>query len=225
VGSSLVFGASFHAGVEFHFRELLAGNQPPGIDALLGVFWDAWNGYDAESIQFPRGEDLNTMGQLADRMFKVFQTSDFANPKGTIIGVEEELRGVLIPGLPDLLARVDLLMDIDEALLVTDFKTSRAQWGLDHVDDSADQLLLYHELVKTMADGRPVRLAFAVLTKTKLPELTLHPVAVDQRQITRTKRIVEHIWRSIQSGNFYPSPSPLKCPSCPYRAQCRAWTG
>lgn len=225
VSASLVFGSSMHAAVEFHFRELLAGNRPPALDVLLGVFWDSWNGYKAETIQYPKSEDLDSMGRLADRMCKAFQTSSFASPGGTIIGVEEELRGELVPGLPDLLGRVDLLLDTDADLLVTDFKTSRSEWGIDHVDDSADQLLLYHELVKPLADGRPVRLAFAVLTKTKFPELTLYPVPVDQRQITRTKRIVERVYRSIQSGNFYPSPSPLKCPSCPYRVQCRAWTG
>jgi putative RecB family exonuclease len=38
VGASLLFGASFHASVEFHFRELLEGNGAPDVDALLGVF-------------------------------------------------------------------------------------------------------------------------------------------------------------------------------------------
>ena len=40
------------------------------------------------------------------------------------------------------------------------------------VEDVAPQLLLYSELVKPMADGRPIKLEFAVLTKT-------HHAAID----------------------------------------------
>jgi putative RecB family exonuclease len=165
------------------------------------------------------------MGHLADRMFRAFQASDFARPQGTIIAIEEELRGDLVPGLPELLARVDLIVDTGEELVVTDFKTSRSQWSAEHVDDAADQLLLYHELVRNLADDRTVRLVFAVLTKTKMPELLLHPLPIDPKQIERTKRVVERIWLAMQAGHYYPNPSPLKCPSCPYRKPCRAWTG
>lgn len=225
VAASLIFGASFHSGVEFHFRELLAGNQPPDLDALCGVFWDSWRSHQAQTVQFGRGEDINAIGHLADRMFRAFQSSDFAHPEGTIIAVEEELRGQLVPGLPDLLARVDLIVDTGQELIVTDFKTSRSQWSAEQVDEAADQLLLYHELVRTLADDRALRLAFAVLTKTKTPELVVHPVPVDSQQIVRTKQVMERIWLAMQGGHYYPNPNPLKCPRCPYRKPCRAWTG
>jgi RecB family exonuclease len=223
--ASLMFGAAFHAGVEWHFRELLIGRPGPDIDALLAVFWDTWHARAATTIRFTKGEDINTVGQLADRMFAAFQKSAFARPNGTIIGIEEELRGELIPGLPDLLARVDLLVDSGDALELTDFKTSRTRWDADDITDSASQLLLYHELAKNLADGRPLRLRFAVLTKAKSPELSLFPVEADEHQIERTKQVVYQVWRAIQSGHFYPSPSPIHCPTCPYRAPCRAWTG
>jgi CRISPR/Cas system-associated exonuclease Cas4 (RecB family) len=70
-----------------------------------------------------------------------------------------------------------------------------------------------------------VRLAFAVLSKTKAPELVLHPVEADAQQVERAKRVVERVWQAIQGGHFYPNPSPLNCPTCPYREPCRAWTG
>jgi putative RecB family exonuclease len=226
VSSSLLFGSAFHAAVEHHFRELLAGNASPGLDVLLGVFWDGWQrNAEGRQIQFPRTDDVNTLGRMAERMLVAFQRSSLAHPVGTIIGVEEEVRGVLIPGLPDLLARVDLLVDTGDALTVTDFKTSRSSWSEDHVTESAGQLLLYHELVKEWAGGRPVRLAFAVVSKTKSPEAVLHNVPVDPQQIDRTKRVVERIWRAIQAGNFYPVPTPLNCTTCPYRQPCRDWRG
>jgi hypothetical protein len=217
--------AGLHAGIEHHFRELLVGNEQPSLDTLLDVFWSAWHEHDGQTVILSKGEDINSVGALAERMFRVFQASLFAQPQGTILGVEEELRGPLLPGLPDLLARVDLLIEERDALVVSDFKTARTDWSEEHITDAASQLLLYHELAKPLADDKPVRLRFALLTKTKLPELILHEVPVDPRQIERTKRIVERVWRAIQAGQFFPSPSPLNCHSCPYREPCRAWSG
>jgi PD-(D/E)XK nuclease superfamily len=47
----------------------------------------------------------------------------------------------------------------------------------------------------------------------------------DPQQIDRTKQIVERVWEAIQAGIFFPSPSAMQCPACPFRAACRAWTG
>src|SRR5205823_1363526 len=101
------------------------------------------------------------------------------------------LRGQVISGLPDLLARIDLMVDEPDAFVVTDFKSTRSSWSDEHVNDVATQLLLYHELIKPLADGKPVRLRFAVLNKNKVPDLVMHDVPVDGHQIERTKRIAE----------------------------------
>jgi putative RecB family exonuclease len=224
IGASLLFGAGIHSALEFHFRELMAGKPPPGLDVLLDAFWSRWHDHDGQTIQFAKGDDINTIGRLAERVLLAFQSSDFARPTGTIIGVEEELRGALIPGLPDLLARIDLLIDTGDALVVHDFKTARSRWSEQHVADSAGQILLYHELVKKSAT-KTVRLVFTVLTKSKFPELVLHPVHVDHQQIERAKRIVERIWKAIKHGHFYPNPSAINCSTCPFRRPCREWIG
>jgi CRISPR/Cas system-associated exonuclease Cas4 (RecB family) len=125
-------------------------------------------------------------------MLRTFLRSDFAQPQGVILGVEEELRVAIIPGCPDLLARVDLLIETKDALHVLDFKTARSAWNV---------------------------------TKTQSPVLTVHDVPIDTQQVERTKRNVERVWRAIQSQNFYPRPSPLQCPMCPYREPCRSWAG
>jgi len=97
VSASLVVGAGLHAGTEHHFRELLVGNPPPSLDTLLDVFWSVWHERDGQVVVFGKGEDINSIGRLADRMFRAFQASSFARPRGTIVGVEEELRGQIIP--------------------------------------------------------------------------------------------------------------------------------
>ena len=223
VSSSLVLGASVHRAIEFHFRELLSGNPAPHSDALLGEFWEGWKERDLEQVRFGKGEDRDSLGLLAERILTAFQQSDVAQPSGQILAVEEELRGPVVPGCPDVLGRVDLIVDTGSELVVTDWKTSRSRWSGDQAEDAAEQLILYSELAKDFAPGKPVKLEFVILTKTKEVAVDRHLMPVDPAQVTRTKRVVENVWRAIDSGCFYPAPSAMNCPSCPYREQCRAW--
>jgi CRISPR/Cas system-associated exonuclease Cas4 (RecB family) len=104
-------------------------------------------------------------------------------------------------------------------------KTARSRWSRGQVEESAGQLLLYHELARGLAPRKTLRLQFAVLTKTKQPTLDMHEVASDRRQIDRMKRIVERVWRAISNRHFYPAPSAANCSGCPFRAPCRGWRG
>lgn len=223
VSSSLVFGSAVHRAVEHHFNELMAGNEPPTLDALVGEYDRHWSEADPQTVQFGKDDNLESLGRLATRMFGAFQTSLLATPTGRIIGVEEELRGNIVAGCPDLLGRIDLIVETADELLVTDLKTSRSRWSREQADDSAGQLLLYHELVRSFAPRKRVRLQFAVLTKTKEPAVDLHEVPADRRAIDRTKRIVETVWRAIDAQVFYPAPSPMQCSGCSFREQCRRW--
>lgn len=225
VSSSLVFGGAIHRTVEHHFRQLLAGAEAPSLDELMEEFDAAWEEHDLQSIRFGKDETREELSHLAERMLGTFQASQLARPQGAVLAVEEELRGPLIPGCPDLLGRLDMILEDGDELVVTDLKTSRARWTADQVEEAAGQLLLYHELVHQFAPDRRVRLQFAVLTKTKQPTLGVFEVPADRWHIDRAKRTVERVWRAIDAEHFYPVPSPLQCPSCAFREACRAWTG
>jgi hypothetical protein len=225
VSASLVFGGAIHWAAEHSFREQLAGNPTPSLDALIGAYNDGWHEHEGQQVQFGKGDDRDTLDDLARRMLTTFQASELAAPQGTIIGIEEELTGELVPGVPDLLTRVDLLVDDGDSLILTDLKTARSRWSDSQVQDSAGQLLLYHELAKPIADGRPIRLEFAVVTKAKVPEVIRHEVRADPQQIDRAKRIVERVWAAIEAGFFFPSPSAMQCPGCAFWEACQRWTG
>ena len=135
-------------------------------------------------------------------MLGVFAVSDLARPEGQIVGIEEELRGELSPECPDLLARVDLLLAEDDALVVRDFKTARSRWSAGKVDCSAYQLLIYHELAKPLAGGKTLRLEFAVLTKTQQPAVEIYDIAPAPQRLDRMRRIVKQVWRAIEAGHF-----------------------
>ena len=225
VSSSLVFGCAVHRSIEFHFRELLSGNPPPHSDAMLGEFWEGWKERDFEQVRFGKGEDRESLGLLAERILTAFQQNEVARPMGQILGVEEELRGPVVPGCPDVLGRVDLIVDTGSALVVSDWKTARSRWSREQAEDAAEQLILYAELAKDFAPGKPVLLEFVILTKTKEAAVDRHLMPVDPAQVTRTKRVVENVWRAIEGECFYPAPSAMSCPGCPYREQCRSWGG
>lgn len=222
VSASLVFGSAVHRALEHHFNELLAGNEPPSREALRGEYDRHWQTVDRAQVTFG-GADEASLGQLVERMFAAFQGSEIAQPAGRIIGVEEELRGAIVPGCPDVLGRIDLLVETADALVLTDFKTSRSRWSPAQVSDAAGQLLLYHDLVQDLVPRKPVELRFAVLTKTKNPTLDVHHVPVTSARVDRLQRIVERVWKAIQREVFYPAPSAANCSCCPFREPCRRW--
>ena len=223
--SSLVFGRAIHRAIEFHFRELLAGNESPDLDVLLAEFNDGWDETPTEQISFSTTDNRDTVAHLADRVLTAFRASDIAKPRGHILGVEEELRGRVIDGAPELLARLDLLDECDGTLTITDFKTSKSAWSADQATDAGEQLRLYAALAGQRFPGLPIRLAFVVFTKGKKVAIGRYEVALDAARVARTKRIAQRVWRAISAGNFYPSPSPMNCGTCPYREPCRRWTG
>jgi putative RecB family exonuclease len=98
ISSSLVMGSALHRAVQYHFERLLMRETGTDLDTLLGVFQEASEEYPQERIAFGAGENRDVLGRLADRLLASFFKSDFAHPKGVILGVEEELRGEVVPG-------------------------------------------------------------------------------------------------------------------------------
>lgn len=226
VSSSLVFGRAIHAAAEHFFNELMSGASTPDQESLLTAFWDAWRCSAEEgSIQFGKGEDIHSLGDLAERVLAAFLDSELAQPAGRLIGVEEELRGFLVSGVPDLLARIDLLIETDDALIIRDFKTSRIRWNEGQAENQAEQLLLYGELARHLVPGKPLRLEFVVFSKTKTPTVERHPVLYDPQRIARTKLVIQRVWRAIESELFFPTPSAMNCTGCPFQKPCRSWCG
>ncbi len=143
VSAALVFGSGIHSAVEQHFQAILSGDPKPDLDALLFAYRSAWLPHEPDAIQFGSSETRASLDALAARMLTAFLASDQARLSGRVLGVEEEIRGMLVGGVPDLYGRVDLLTEDSDSLVVTDIKTSRGKWSQEQVEDSGEQLLLY----------------------------------------------------------------------------------
>ena len=117
-----------------------------------------------------------------------------------------------------------VFVDDHDRLSAIEPKTARCRWTERQAEDAAE-LLRYGELVSGMIPDRPVRLEFAVITKTKDPAVDRHAVVAAQRRIDHTKQTGARVWRAVEGQHFYPSPSPSQCPTCGFRAACRSWLG
>ncbi|WP_397570414.1 RecB family exonuclease [Schlesneria sp. T3-172] len=224
VSSNLVFGSAVHASLEAFFREQLVARQSLGIDALMAVYHETWIATDLANVRFGKDESLIGHEQLAQRMFRAFLDSQVSRPDGSILGIEEQLQAPVIDGCPDLQARIDLMIEHPDSLVVTDFKTSRSRWSENDATASEGQLLIYHELVRELAN-KPVRLQFAVITKTKEPTIELKSIVPESQKIERIRRLIQNVWLGIKSGVFYPVPNVMNCPTCGYRDRCSRWVG
>jgi putative RecB family exonuclease len=225
VSSALVFGTGMHTAVEQHFQAILSGDPKPDLDALLFAYRSAWLPHDPDAIQFGSTDTRASLDALAARMLAAFLASPAASVSGRVLGVEEEIRGMLVEGVPDLYGRVDLLTEDSDSLVITDIKTSRGKWSAEQVEDSGEQLLLYSHLASEISPGKKVATRFLVLTKTKEPVIEEHVREVEPAAVKRTLAGVERVWRAIESGVFYPAPSVVACSGCGYREACRGWAG
>ena len=120
-----------------------------------------------------------------------------------------------------------LVTQTDGAVHVIDFKTSRSRWTQQKAQESAEQLLLYGVTVKqiTRPLAAAVKLHFAIITQAKKPVVQLIPVIADETGIAGLKESVGQIWQAIRAGNFYPSPSPQNCSTCPFKSRCPVFGG
>jgi putative RecB family exonuclease len=225
VSSALVFGTGIHSAVEQHYQTRLAGDEPADVEKLMFAYRSAWLPHDPDAIQFGSTETRASLDALAGKMLTAFLASPAASVQGRVLGVEEEIRGMLVEGVPDLYGRVDLLTEDSESLVVTDIKTSRGRWSQEQVEDSGEQLLLYSHLASEISPGKKIATRFLVLTKTKEPVIEEHVRDVEPGSVKRTLAGVERVWRAIESGVFYPATSTMNCSGCGYRAACRAWAG
>jgi len=72
------------------------------------------------------------------------------------------------------------------------------------------QIDIYGDLVRRLVPGKSLKLRFAVITKTKEPKVQVLVAEFDAERLDRTKAVFKAVWSAIQTGNFYPSPSPRR---------------
>ena len=230
LSAGLVFGQAIHAAIEAHHQFLLTGDaEMSTLENLLRAYDEAWALNTSGPIAYGKDEDAASLRDKAAGMLSAFLDDKVSRPAGEIIAIEEQMRSTIGTGIPDLLARLDLLFVSDNAVVIRDFKTSRCLWDDQKVAEATGQLLLYAALARPITealtdDGIPIRLEFVVLTKTKVPRIQTLTVRMDVDALARTKAVIRQVWQAMARGHVYPNPSPMHCASCPFTQACRQWS-
>ncbi len=222
VAANLLFGAAFHKAIEHYFQELMSKGAAPSLNALLAEYQAHWRSQSHKRICYKKAEDRSHHTGVALRMLRAFLGSSYAGAASDILGVETEMREPLLPGCPSFRARIDLLVEKETSVVVSDLKTSRSRWGANQVAAASDQLLLYGAMVQRVMPEKNVRLQFVVITKGRSPSIESHEVPASPRRIEQSKDHARRTWESINAECFPAAPAPSKCASCPFLRPCRA---
>ncbi len=105
------------AAVETAIRQVRAGDVQPEVEKLMFACRSAWLPHEPDAISFGSKETRESLDDLASRMLTAFLASEYAGVNGRVLGVEEEIRGMLVEGVPDLYGRVDLLTEDADSLV------------------------------------------------------------------------------------------------------------
>jgi hypothetical protein len=84
--------------------------------------------------------------------------------------------------------------------------------------------VLYREAIKELAMelGKPVKLAYEVITKTKTPVVERYIIDRAPEAIERQVKVAELVVKAVDAGIFIPQPG-WSCPTCPWAGLCREW--
>lgn len=229
IPQALLFGSAFHAGVQAYYEGLMIGQRLP-LDDMLSLYRAEFArrraGDEGLPVLYGKSDDEASLFAQAQRMFQSFLASPLARPDGDVVAVEEELRASIDPELPDVLAKVDLVLMQGDKLVVVDLKTSRSRWTPETAGSKAEQLLLYHRLLAHLQpDGGGVSLRFHVVTKGKEPAVQDLEVPYDPKDAAGVVESMKPVWRAMQAKAYFASPSPMNCATCPYQRACSAYRG
>lgn len=219
--AALAFGIAFHEAIEEALAGLMVG-APPVVTELLAVVARSLDEQNRDvPIQYADEGGKDAMLEMATRMLDAWVK--WPRPPSRILAVEQRFELNLAPGLPPVVGRIDIIEEGDEITLV-DVKTSAKKWSTQQVDEHAPQLILYREAVKGLAAdlGKPVKMAYEVITKTKVPAVERYVITETPEAIERQVKIVELVVQAVKAGLFIPSPG-WACATCPFAGPCREW--
>jgi CRISPR/Cas system-associated exonuclease Cas4 (RecB family) len=227
VSAAMLVGTCTHAAIQCRLESILAADTLPTVDQMMDAYRKQWaeEARNFPEIQYARDDNAESLEATARQMVETFLASPFAKPKGEIIGIEETLNIGLADDLPNLCGRVDLMELENNELVITDYKTTRSMWSADTADDHAQQLILYAHAAAPLAKelGAKIKLRFVVLTKAKTPKIEAIPIDINMDRVERTTAVVRRVFKAMQAGVIYPSPSVMNCSSCAYKNRCEKW--
>jgi len=224
IASSLIFGGAIHKAIQRHYDARIIGRDLD-LEHLQASFDEAWQEEEKRSVarvRYGKDESKESLKELAGRMLQAFQESPLTKLPGPVVAVEDCFTARIHPDMPDVLARVDVIYQDDDGMHLLDAKTSRSRWSQGKVAESADQLLLYGQLIEQAMPEEKIHLHFGVITKAKTPVVEIHDLPASTNQAENVVKIMLPVWQAMRQGVDFASPSAMNCSTCPFQSQCPA---
>ncbi len=226
--AALAFGGAFHRAAERLHQARIESAPVPDLDALLLGYDEAWNEEIARApeVQHAKGEDATSLREMARRMLAAYRQhvlDTAAQSAGTqIIAIEHAHRFTLLPDVPPVEMRLDLLEVLGPDLIVTDLKTARSRWNDEKAREHLAQLVLYSyglmPLLRELGASRIIP-RFLVITKAKKSTIQVLEPKASQEDVDRLKRMVTETWDAILKEVFVQREG-WGCAQCQYRRRC-----
>lgn len=224
--AALVFGTAIHrAAIEEIHAARLEGQPSPSHERLLAAYDEAW-GEESKGkpeLCFAKGEDRSTLRELAGRMLGAYQTHLAEQQAPTeVLAIEEAALFRILPDVPPIKARLDLVERLGDDLVISDLKTARSRWNEAKTREHLPQLIVYAHaalpMLRAMGAQR-IRSKFVVLTKSKSPAVQVLEPEAGPGDAARLKELVSETWSAIQAGAF-PRREGWACAGCEFRVRC-----
>lgn len=207
--SYYAFGLSLHRALEaFHAT---GESGLPSTETLLAAFDEKWidAGYaSADEMQAAYGEGKEILERFAE-------SAAGAASRGKVLHVEKSLRKEM--GEWDLIGRADRIDEVDDAIVVVDYKSGRTQVT---PHDVAEDIAMgcYALMTRDLYPGRPVAATLYALRSGAEATHTFSDPELDEIAFAVRElgdRVRTHYWEE-----FHPKPKGL-CASCEFAVLCR----
>jgi putative RecB family exonuclease len=218
VSVALLLGSAVHGALCLFHARVLQGETPSTAaieQQVEDLLRSSIRGSDVPVTYSKTEPDLEAAVLLSRQLIRTYLDSPRS---GTVLAVEKELLtavpGVSLP-LVGVLDRID--RDPSGGVVVVELKTAGRAWSEEEASLHG-QATTYAALMGSL--GRPVRIRFEVLTKTKVPRLQAIETQRDSSDVERLMHEIRMVERAVKAGAFPRNQSPLNCSSCPYRRPC-----
>ena len=223
VASSLVFGSSVHHALAIYHTALLNNNSVTLEHLKTGVR-EVWAKEGAtRKIEFKSGELIESLVEQAINLIELYvrepQPTDIVCVERRMTVPLQNSEGAILE--KPLVAVADLISKQNDALLITEFKTSAKAYSEFEISSSLQPTCYVNAGLELF--GSVANVEFTILVKTKLPKIQRLKTFRDKNDLGRLGDLVETIDSAVENQNFYPIESTMNCTSCPFRKECRLW--
>lgn len=229
VSGSLLLGAALHAALEQINLAWLGGQRLP-VSQAVASFDARWrHEADGQTVLFNQDENDAGLRALACELLSLY-SKDCLSSQGRLLAVEERAT-IALPGMSvPVVGRLDALVDGGKALVVVDFKTSKAAFTQQKLALAAAQLSFYASGVEPLARqlGKPLAGRFLVFRKIKRPRIDAVEVPLSCGDVQRTHRMLAETWVLIEAAHradSFPARPSWMCRQCPFQERCTHETG